>query len=90
MTVFTGADARFFTLHINKPEDQWLKLFILYTLMVTFKKKMKNMGMAAGTVKKANKLLASISYSNLVRNLDIINLVKQKLYTEYGFDIVTY
>ena len=48
------------------------------------------MGMAAGTVKKTNILLASISYSNLVRNLDIINLAKQKLYTEYGFDIVTY
>ena len=36
------------------------------------------------------KSLRSVSYSNLVQNLALINLAKQKLHIKYGFDKVTY
>ena len=34
--------------------------------------------------------LVSVSYNNLVWNLALINLAKQKLLIKYGFDKVTY
>ena len=36
------------------------------------------------------KPLVSVSYSNLVWNLALINLAKQKLHIKYGFDNVAY
>ena len=36
------------------------------------------------------KPLVSVSYTNFVWNLALINLVKQKLHIKYGFDRVTY
>ena len=36
------------------------------------------------------KNICSVSYSNLVWNIALINLVKQKLHIKYGFDKVTY
>ena len=36
------------------------------------------------------KSVVSVSYSNLVCNLALINLAKQKLHIKYGFDKVTY
>ena len=36
------------------------------------------------------KTLVSVSYSNLVCNLALTNLAKQKFYIKYGFDNVTH
>ena len=48
---------------------------------------MKHMGIV---VVQFEKPLSSVSYSNLIWNLALINLVKQKLHIKYGFDKVTY
>ena len=45
------------------------------------------MGMAAGTVWKP---LVSVSYSSLVWDLALTDLVKQTLHIKYGFDETTY
>ena len=42
--------------------------------------------MVAGTVKQ----LVSVSYSNLIWNVDLTELAKQKLHIKYGFYKVTY
>ena len=48
---------------------------------------MKHMGMVLVEFEKP---LDSVSYSVLVWNLALINLVKQKFQIKYGFDKVTY
>ena len=47
----------------------------------------KHMGMVVGTVEKP---FVSVSYSNFVWNLALINLVKQKLQIKYGINKITW
>ena len=55
--------------------------FVLSKLMV------KHMDMVVGTVEKT---FVSVSYSNVVWNLALINLVKQKLQIKYGINKITW
>ena len=60
-------------------------LFVLSKLTVTF---LKNETYGYGSQYNLKKPLVSVSYSNLVWNLALFNLAKQKLQIKYGFDLI--
>ena len=63
----------------------YFRLFVLSKLTVTF---LKNETYGYGSQYNLKKPLVSVSYSNLVWNLALFDLAKQKLQIKYGFDLI--